>query len=134
MSIYKHTNIYAHNTIPSMPLYKENLWYAWTSQIFEYSFLIIFHNDNIHFNNPSGFIHINIFMEIFKFPFLTLSAPQNVWKLYISSTSWQSTIHIFVDTTMIWDLLSYTKRKILDGDHVRVYSSPLCWLLRYIQQ
>ena len=94
---------------------------------------LIFKNDNIHLNNPLYFIQRCVLTEIFKFPFLTFSAPQNVWKLYISSTSWQSTIHILVDTTPIWDVLKYKKIRIPGRYHDRVYSTPLCWFMIYSQ-
>ena len=70
-------------------------------------FYILFYNDNIHINGNLGFIQRYILIEIFKSPFLTFFDPQNVCKLYIHSTHWQSAIHILVDTTLILDLLSY---------------------------
>ena len=97
------------------------------------NFLIIFNNDSCYLSNPLSFIERDIFMYILKFPFLTLFALQNAWKLYISSTPWQSTIHILVDTTLIWDLLRHTKNKFSDGDHVRTYHLRRCWILWYSQ-
>ena len=82
---------------------------------------------------PLGYIQRYLLMEIFNFQLLKFSATRNVWKLNITSTPWQSTVHILEDTTPVWSLLRYTKRKNPYGDHSIVYSSLLCWLLMYSQ-
>ena len=85
------------------------------------NFCIILNNHNLHLNNIWGFNQRYVFIEIFKFPFLTLSDP-------IAHHGNQQLISLWIPPLVLY-LLRYTKITVPDGDNVRVYSSPRCWLL-----